>query len=153
MFVAGSMLIVLPFIAVRPRFVFICMLLGALIALAGAWLVERWLAVASAAVAAAVALAVAITVVRDKAYLKTYPVFATAPFRTIRAGNGFEYRLHIAAVKSGFGIGMDFDTELDGGVSTLRTRWREVFADRASAERALMQRVREQMSADGLHEE
>lgn len=142
-----------PLIAARTRFLFTGLALAALMALAGAWLIAWWLAVTLLAFAAMLAIPLVICVWRDKAYLKNYPIFASPPFRTIAARDGFEYRLHIAAVKSGFGIGLDFDTIVDGAVSTQQTRWREVFPDRARAERELMRRLRDYISPDDMPDE
>lgn len=147
-FVAGWFVLALAFVCFRHRAFFVLLVLGPLMILAGAWLIGWWAALLLVAFAVGLALAMKIVVFRDDAYQRNYPVFASAPFRTILAKDGFEYRLHIAPVKSGYGIGLDFDVEPESGVSNIRTRWRDTFPDRAAAERELMRRLREYIGSD-----
>lgn len=152
-FVAGWFVLALAFVCFRCRAFFVLLVLGPLMILAGAWLIGWWAALLLVTFVAVLALAMKIVVFRDEAYLKNCPVFASAPFRTITAKDGFEYRLHIAPVKSGFGIGLDFDVEPESGVSNIQTRWRETFPDRAAAQCELMRRLRDYIPADRMPEE
>lgn len=87
---------------------------------------------------------------REEAYKRNYPVFETKPVRSIVSKDGFSHHLHIARLRSGFIIGIVYDTEVDLTPMTMQTRWKEVFPDYGSAERELLRRLADFIPADRM---
>jgi hypothetical protein len=87
---------------------------------------------------------------KEKAYERNYPVFATNAVHAFTTSDGRDFRLHIAKIRSKFIIGIIYDMEVDGSSLTQQTRWKDEFSDYAAAERALLDRLPGYAPADDI---
>lgn len=88
--------------------------------------------------------------IREELYAKNFPVFRAAPVGSVTRKDGFKHDLHIVKIKTGFIIGINYETEVDLTPMTIQTRWKDVFPDYASARRELLKRLHEFIPADQM---
>lgn len=87
---------------------------------------------------------------REERYKRKFPVFSAPPIGTITRKDGFQHDLHIVKIKSGFIIGINYETEIDLTPMTIQTRWKDIFPDYASARCELLKRLEDFIPIDQM---
>jgi hypothetical protein len=88
---------------------------------------------------------------QQASYTEHFPVFSVPPIDTIHEKNGYIHHLHLRQWGSHFIIGIDYEQEVDGSVSRYKTRWKDRFTSRATAELELRRRFANWQRNDCMH--
>lgn len=86
---------------------------------------------------------------REASYARRFPVFVGSPMETVREENGSEHHFYVREWQSDFIIGVDYEQEVDGTMVRYKTRWKDRFPSRESAEIELRRRFAE-WQAEGV---